>query len=122
MPFTLRNLKGDLDDVGSRFDGSPDLEFRLATDALELEQSGLGLQRIPPDSRFPYGHTLRRQEEVYVVVGGAGRAKLDDEVIDVRQWDVLRVAPSVIRSFEAGPDGMDVICIGGRKPEGREKE
>ena len=51
MPFTLRNLKTDLEDVGSNFDGAPDLEFRLATMALELEQSGLGYQRVPPDLR-----------------------------------------------------------------------
>ena len=49
MPFTLRNLKEDLEDVGSNFDGAPDLEFRLmATKALELEQSGLSYQRVPP--------------------------------------------------------------------------
>src|SRR6476646_4046536 len=62
VPFTLRNLK-DLTDVGSNFDGAPDLEFRLATKALELEQSGLSYQRIPPDYRFPYGHTHKTQEE-----------------------------------------------------------
>ena len=45
-----------------------------------------------------------------------GRAKLDDEVVELATWDVLRVAPAVMRSFEAGPDGMDVICIGGRRP------
>jgi hypothetical protein len=55
VPFTLRNLKEDLADLGSRFDGAPDLEFRLATEALELEQSGLGYQRVPPGYRFPYG-------------------------------------------------------------------
>ena len=51
VPFTLRNLKEDLEDVGSRFDGAPDLEFRLATEALELERSGLGYQRVPPTNR-----------------------------------------------------------------------
>ena len=62
MPFTLRNLKADVEDVGSRFDGAPDLEFSLATQALELEKSGLGHQRVPPGYRFPYGHTHRKQE------------------------------------------------------------
>ena len=52
MPFTLRNLREDLEDVGSNFDGPPDLEFRLATDALELEQSGLSYQRVPPTNRW----------------------------------------------------------------------
>ena len=72
MPLTLRNLKEDLEDVGSNFDGVPDLEFSLASKALELEQSGLSYQRIPPDYRFPYGHTHKEQEEVYVVARGAG--------------------------------------------------
>jgi hypothetical protein len=53
VPFTLRNLKEDLEDLGSNFDGSPELEFRLASKALELEQCGLSYQRIPPDYRFP---------------------------------------------------------------------
>jgi hypothetical protein len=72
MPFTLRNLREDPADVGSNFGGAPDLEFRLATKALNLEQSGLSYQRIPSDYRFPYGHTHKEQEEVFVVVGGAG--------------------------------------------------
>ena len=72
VPFTRRNLREDLEDVGPRFDGAPDLEFRLATEALELERSGLGYQRVPPGYRFPYGHTHRTQEEVYVVCAGAG--------------------------------------------------
>ena len=70
MPFTLINLKRDLDDIGSKFDGAPDLEFRLATNALELEQSGLCYQRVPPGYRFP-GHTHQRQEEVYWPYAGA---------------------------------------------------
>ena len=57
MPYTLRNIKDDLDDVGSNFVGPPELEFRMATGALELERSGLRFQRIPPGYRFPYGHT-----------------------------------------------------------------
>jgi len=93
VPFTRRNLKGDLEDVGSNFDGAPDLEFRLATKALELEQSGLGYQRIPPNYRFPYGHTHKRQEEVYVVVGGSGRMAVDDEVVEIKLWDAVRVPP-----------------------------
>jgi mannose-6-phosphate isomerase-like protein (cupin superfamily) len=70
---------------------------------------------------MPWGHRHREQEEVYVVVGGTGRAKLD-EVIELATWDVLRVAPAVIRSFEAGPEGLEVVCIGGRRPAGGDTE
>jgi mannose-6-phosphate isomerase-like protein (cupin superfamily) len=112
VPFTLKNLKADLDDVGSNFDGAPDLEFRLASDALELEHSGLSYQRVPPGYRFPYGHTHRTQEEVYVVVRGSGRMKLDDEIVELNQWDAVRVPPGTWRGYEAGADGLEILVIG----------
>ena len=104
MPFTHRNLKaGRAEDVGSNFDGAPDLEFHLATKPLELEQSGLSHQRIPPGYRFPYGHTHQKQEELFVVVRGSGRMKLDDEIVEVKEWDAVRVPPGTWRGYEAGP-------------------
>jgi mannose-6-phosphate isomerase-like protein (cupin superfamily) len=112
VPFTLTNLKADLDDVGSNFDGPPDLEFHLATDALELRESGLSHQLVPPGYRFPYGHTHTTQEEVYVVVRGGGRMKLDDDIVELREWDAVRVPPGTWRGYEAGPDGLEVLVIG----------
>ena len=102
MPFTLRNLKEDLEDVGSNFDGAPDLEFRLATKALGLEKSGLGYQRVPPGYRFPYGHTHKTQEEVYVVLRGSGRMKLDDEIVELKEWDAVRVPPGTGEATRPG--------------------
>lgn len=112
MPFTLRNLKQDLEDVGSNFDGAPGLEFRMATQALELEHSGLSYQRVPPNYRFPYGHTHRTQEEVYVVVRGSGRMKVDEEIVELTEWDAVRVAPGAWRGYEAGPQGLEILVIG----------
>jgi len=112
VPFTHTNLKEDVGDVGSNFDGAPDLEFRLATKPLELQQSGLGYQRIPPNYRFPYGHTHQRQEEVYVVLRGSGRMKLDDEIIELTEWDAVRVSPGTWRGYEAGPEGLEIFVIG----------
>lgn len=112
MPFTLTNLKDDLEDVGGNFDGPRDLEFRMASRALELEASGLSYQRIPPGYRFPYGHTHFKQEEVYVVVGGGGRMKLDDEIVELTRWDAVRVPPGTWRGYEAGPEGLEILVIG----------
>ena len=112
MPFSLRNLKEDGEDVGSNFDGAPDLEFRVATRTLALQQSGLSYQRIPPGDRFPYGHTHKQQEEVYVVVRGSGRMKLDDEIVELKEWDAVRVPPGTWRGYEAGPDGLEILVIG----------
>jgi hypothetical protein len=62
VPFTRRNIKEDLEDIGSVFDGPPDLEFRAATKDLALERAALSYQRVPPGYRFPYGHTHEKQE------------------------------------------------------------
>jgi uncharacterized cupin superfamily protein len=122
VPFGLTNLREDLEDLGSNFDGPPDLEFRHASQALGLEQSGLSYQRIPPDYRFPIGHTHKEQEEVYVVVRGGGRFKLDDEVVQVKEYDVVRVSPGTWRGYEAGPEGLEILVFGapnlGSNPRG----
>jgi mannose-6-phosphate isomerase-like protein (cupin superfamily) len=112
MPFTVRNLREDVPDVGSNFDGAAGLEFRGAGRALELERSGLSYQRIPPGYRFPYGHAHKQQEEAFVVVDGSGRMKLDDEIIEVKKWDVVRVAPGTWRGYEAGPEGLEILVFG----------
>ena len=111
MPFTLRNIKEDLEDIGPRFDGAPDLEFRSATEALELEESGLAYQRVPPGCRFPYGHTHRKQEEVYVVLRGSGRMKLDDVIVELKEWDAVRVPAGTWRGYEAGTEGLEILVF-----------
>ena len=122
MPYTLRNIKADLEDIGRVFDGAPDLEFRAATKPLELEHSALSYQRVPPHCRFPYGHTHETQEEVYVVVRGSGRMKLDDEIVELREWDAVRVPPGTWRGYEAGPEGLEILVVGapnlGEDPRG----
>lgn len=115
MPFTLRNIKSDLEDIGSVFDGPPDLEFRAATKSLELEHCALTHQRVPPDCRFPYGHSHVTQEEVYVVVRGSGRMKLDDEIVELNEWDAVRVPPGTWRGYEAGPHGLELLVVGAPK-------
>ena len=121
MPFTLRNIKGDLEDIGSNF-GPTDLEFRAATKALELEQAALSYEHIPPGYRFPYGHTHVRQEEVYIVVRGSGRMKVDDEIVELEEWDAVRVPPGTWRGYEAGPEGLDILVIGAPNLGGAPRE
>jgi mannose-6-phosphate isomerase-like protein (cupin superfamily) len=112
VPFTLTNIRDDLEDLGPRFDGAPDLEFRAATKALGLEKSALSYQRVPPGYRFPYGHTHVTQEEVYVVVRGSGRMKVDDEIVELREWDAIRVPPGAWRGYEAGAEGLEILVVG----------
>jgi quercetin dioxygenase-like cupin family protein len=107
------------DSIGDRV---PEIEGRFGRTPLGSRDIGVSHFRYAPGFRSPAGHRHREQEEAYVVVAGSGRALLDGEVVELRQWDTVRVAPEVVRAFEAGPDGMDVIAIGGPKPEGGDGE
>jgi quercetin dioxygenase-like cupin family protein len=107
------------DTVGDRV---PEIEGRFGRTPLGSSDIGVSHFRYAPGFRSPMGHRHREQEEAYVVVAGSGRILLDDEVVELQQWDAVRVAPEVVRAFEAGPDGMDVIAIGGPKPEGGDGE
>ena len=110
--YTIKNLKTDVDDQAPNFGLAPDLEARMARVPLELENFGLSYQRLAPNFRVPFGHTHNLQEEAYVVVSGSVRVKLDDEIHELTQWDVVRVPKDTMRSFEAGPEGVELLAIG----------
>jgi quercetin dioxygenase-like cupin family protein len=107
------------DSVGDRV---PEIEGRFGRTKLESRDLGVSHFRYAPGFRSPMGHRHREQEEAYVVAAGSGRVLLDGEVVELRQWDAVRVSPEVARAFEAGSDGLDVIAIGGPKPEGGDGE
>ena len=112
--FAIVNLLDVEDSVGDRV---PGLEGRFGRKHLESRDLGVSLFRYSPNVRSPMAHSHREQEEAYVVVSGSGRVLLDDGVRELRQWDVVRVAPDVVRAFEAGEDGLDLVAVGGPKPE-----
>jgi quercetin dioxygenase-like cupin family protein len=87
-------------------------EARVARAALDAEATGVTHFRLKPGRRSPFAHRHAEAEEVYVVLGGSGRVKLDDQLFDVRRLDAIRVAPSVVRAFEAGPDGLELLAFG----------
>ena len=99
-------------------EGGPTVEARFARTAIESEHVGVSHFRYAPGRRGKRGHSHTEQEEVYVVLSGAGRVKLDDELVDVRPWDVVRVAPGTFRGFAAGPEGLELLAIGSDRPEG----
>ncbi len=89
-------------------------EARFPTEELQAENTGLGYLILRPDKRQPFAHRHKAAEEIYVVLAGSGRLKLDDELLDVGTMDAVRVAPQVARSFEAGPEGLEILVFGPR--------
>lgn len=99
-----------------------EFEGRFARKHLDSRELGVSRFRLAPGTRSPMVHKHREQEEAYVVTSGSGRVLLDEEVLELRQWDVLRVTPEVARAFEGGPNGIELIAVGGSKPEGGDGE
>lgn len=112
---TVVNLS-EVEDSAAKFGYGEIGEARFVTAALEAIQTGVSYQRLRPGARQAFGHRHRRAEEVYVVLAGAGRVKIDDEVREVRALDAVRVAPESRRAFEAGPDGLDLLVFGPHRP------
>jgi mannose-6-phosphate isomerase-like protein (cupin superfamily) len=109
--YTKVNLK-EVDDMAPKFGLSPGLESRFARRALELEKTGMSYYRIAPGVRTPFGHTHAEQEEVYVVLSGAARIKIGDDVVELWPLDAVRVPSGTMRCLEGGPEGAEVIAYG----------
>jgi quercetin dioxygenase-like cupin family protein len=111
--FSTVNLREVDDSVGDRV---PGMQGRFGRKHLDSRDLGVSLFSYAANLRSPMAHSHREQEEAYVVVSGSGRVLLDGEVLELREWDVVRVAPEVVRAFEAGADGLELIAVGGPKP------
>lgn len=98
--------------------GTDQIEIRFSRKYLDSKELGVSHERIAPNFTATAGHKHGSQEEAYVVIAGSGAIRLDDERIELQQWDVVRVAPEVVRGFDSGPDGLELIVVGGTKPEG----
>jgi len=114
--FTRVNLK-DVEDQAPKFGYAPHLQSRFARKALGLERSGISHFTLAPGFRVPFGHHHADQEEVYVVVAGSARMKLDDEVVQLGTWDAVRVPPEMTRGMEGGPEGAEILAFGSPSDE-----
>ena len=110
-PYTRINLE-DVADAAPANGFGERWEARVARTALDAEQTGVTHFHLRPGKRSPFTHRHARAEEIYVILRGRGHVKLDDQLIEVRPLDAIRVAPEVARAFEAGPDGLEFLAFG----------
>ena len=119
--YTQINLK-DVENQAPNFGMPEEMEARFASGPLELEHSGAALMRLKPGFRVPFGHNHSEQEELYVVVRGGGRIKLDDEVLELKEYDAVRIPAGVTRNMEAGDDGVEWLAFGAPAVEDKQAE
>src|SRR6476619_300315 len=110
-PYTLKKLT-DVEDSAPKFGYQELQEARFATRDLEAEDTGVSFHRVKPGKRQGFAHRHDEAEEVYVVIGGSGRVKLDDDIVDLERLDAVRLAPDVTRQFEGGPEGIEILVFG----------
>ena len=110
--YTKKNLRTEVDDQAPRFGMPAELEARFARRALGGETLGLSLLTLAPGFRIPFGHRHESQEEVYVVVRGSARVKVEDEIVELGEWDAIRFDGGTMRAVEAGPDGVEYLAFG----------
>lgn len=109
--WTRVNLAG-VDDAAARHGFGAHQESRFATGDLQAQRTGVSFHRVKAGRRQAFGHRHHEAEEVYVVLGGSGRVKVEDEVIELSRLDAVRVAPGAARAFEGGPEGIELIAFG----------
>ena len=110
--YTKKNLRGDVENQAPNFGMPEEIEARFGRSALEGETLGLSLFKLAPNFRIPFGHKHEGQEEVYVVVRGSARIKVEDEIVELGQWDAIRLDKDTMRNVEAGPEGVEYIAFG----------
>jgi uncharacterized cupin superfamily protein len=120
--YTLLNLKSDVDDSGERFGYAPHMEARFARKPLNLEQSGISYFKLAPGFRVPFGHLHSEQEEVYVLLSGSARVKLDDEILELKPMDAVRIPTGTTRGFEAADEGAEILAFGAPNTDNKDIE
>jgi mannose-6-phosphate isomerase-like protein (cupin superfamily) len=110
--YTKTNLRSDVENQAPNFGMPPELEARFARTALGGKTLGLSLMTLAPSFRIPFGHKHAGQEEVYVVLRGSARIKVEEEIVELVQWDAIRFDKNTMRAVEAGPDGVEYLAFG----------
>jgi mannose-6-phosphate isomerase-like protein (cupin superfamily) len=119
---TVLNLRSGVEDSGERFGYAPNMEARFARKPLGLERSGISYFKLAPRFRVPFGHLHTEQEEIYVVLSGAARVKLGDEIVELGEMDAVRIPASTMRGFESGPDGAEILAFGAPDTDNKDIE
>lgn len=110
--YTKKNLRGEVEDQAPNFGMPTEMQARFARTPIKGETLGLSLFTLEPNFRIPFGHKHETQEEVYVIVRGSGRIKVEDDVVEVGQWDAIRFDKDTMRDVEAGPEGIEYVAFG----------
>lgn len=84
-------------------------------DTLGLTGCELSVNSLPAGKGNAFVHAHKRNEEVYLILGGSGIFYVDGEEFPVREGSVIRVEPAGKRAIKAGKEALLYICIQAEK-------
>ena len=113
MDYTIKNLR-EVEDMAAAQGFGEVQEARFAHAELGAQRTGVSLQRVKPGKRHAFPHRHKEMEEIYIVLSGSGRIKLDDKIEEVGPLDAIRIGPSVTRALEAGDEGLEILAVSPR--------
>jgi mannose-6-phosphate isomerase-like protein (cupin superfamily) len=120
--YTLRNLRTDVEDMAPQFGMGDGIEAHFGRKPLGLEKSGVSYFKLGPDYKLPFGHVHSEQEEIYLVVSGTARLKLDEEEVELKELDAVRIPPGTMRGMAAGSEGAELIAFGAPNTDNKDLE
>lgn len=93
----------------------PLADFAFAAKQLGVTAWGMNVITGRPGWQdYPdHDHTEDGQEEVYVVLQGSATLVAGDQSWELQVGHFARVGPAVSRKLIPGPDGMQILAIGG---------
>ena len=120
--YTLLNLRTGIDDMAPQFGMGDGIEARFGRKPLGLQNSGMSYFKLAPDYKLPFGHSHSEQEEVYLVVSGTARLKLDEDEVELHELDAIRIPTGTTRGMAAGPDGAEIVAFGAPDTDNKDIE
>ena len=120
--YTLLNLRTDVEDMAPQYGMGDGIEAHFGRKPLGLANSGMSYFKLGPDYKLPFGHTHAEQEEIYLVVSGSAKLKLDDEEVELQPLDAVRIPASMTHGMAAGAEGAEIIAFGAPNNENSDVE
>ena len=85
---------------------------QFVKEATEDTSCEISFGTLPSGAAVPFFHSHKANEENYIILSGAGRFQVNDEVFDIAEGSVIRVAPGCDRNLKCtSAEPMTYICI-----------
>lgn len=85
---------------------------QFVKDATGATSCEISFGTLPTGAAVPFFHSHKENEENYIILSGSGKFQVNDEVFDIAEGSVIRVATNCDRNIKCTSEQpMCYICI-----------